>query len=130
MRRTGPVPPARGPAFSPVAMPEIAVAYSTPTSAAIAALIEQHYALGAVSACRLLHRSLSDSFLVETAQGRFVCRVSRAGWRHREAVESELAAIRHLAARGAAVAAPIALRSGSSILRLDAPEGERLAVLF
>jgi Ser/Thr protein kinase RdoA (MazF antagonist) len=111
-------------------MQEIEVAYSTPTTAAIAALLGERYDLGAVTACRLLHRSLSDSFLVEAAQGRFVCRVSRAGWRSFAAVENELAAIRHLGSHGVPVAAPIAARDGDSILRLRAPEGERLAVLF
>src|SRR5262245_15335759 len=108
-------------------MHEIEIAYSTPTTAAIAALIAERYDVGGVAACRLLHRSLSDSFLLETGRGRFVCRVSRSGWRSLAAVESELAAIRHLASRGVAVAAPVAARDGGSILHLRAPEGERLA---
>jgi len=113
-----------------MALDAIAVSYSTPSAAAVRDAVGRDYALGAIASCRLLHRGLNDGFLIEAERGRFVLRVYRAGWRTREAIGFELAALQHLERGGTAVAAPLRREDGTFIGALAAPEGERLAALF
>jgi len=106
------------------------IIYSTIEAAAVGAFAIREWDLGALRGCRLLHRSLNDSYLVETAAGGFVLRLSRARWRSRDQLAVELAALDHLLARGIAAAQPVARSDGACIATLAAPEGERHAVLF
>lgn len=111
-------------------MTPLPIVYSTIAAAAIGAFAANEWALGALRTCRLLHRSLNDSYLVETAAGAFVLRLSRARWRSRDQLAAELAALDHLLARGIAVAQPVPRPDGARIVTLASPEGERHAVLF
>jgi Ser/Thr protein kinase RdoA (MazF antagonist) len=110
--------------------PPFPVTYSTLSAEALADWLEAHYELGAVTACRLLHRGLNDSFLVEAARGRHVLRVYRAGWRTADEIAYEVAALEHLGRKGVAVALPVRRRRGDVVDWLPAPEGSRAAVLF
>src|SRR5207248_3093699 len=106
------------------------VSYSTLATEALSVWLETGYRIGAVAACRLLHRGLNDSYLVETACGRYVLRVYRAGWRTPDEIAYEIAALEHLGAKGIAVALPVSRRDGAVVDWLPAPEGSRAAVLF
>jgi Ser/Thr protein kinase RdoA (MazF antagonist) len=110
--------------------PPFPVTYSTLSTDALAARIEAGYELGAVAACRLLHRGLNDSYLVEAACGRYVLRVYRMGWRTADEIGYELAVLEHLARKGVAVARRVQQRGGALVDWLPAPEGNRAAVLF
>jgi len=110
--------------------PPFPVTYSTLSAEALAAWLEASYELGAVTACRLLHRGLNDSYLVEAARGRHVLRVYRAGWRTADEIAYEVAALEHLGRKGVAVALPVRRRGGEVVDWLPAPEGIRAAVLF
>jgi len=104
--------------------------YSTLSAEALAAWLEASYEFGTVTACRLLHRGLNDSYLVEAARGRHVLRVYRAGWRTTEEIAYEVAALEHLGAKGVPVALPMRRRDGNVVDWLRAAEGNRAAVLF
>jgi Ser/Thr protein kinase RdoA (MazF antagonist) len=106
------------------------VTYSTLATDALAVRLEAGYELDAVTACRFLHRGLNDSYLVETANGRYVLRVYRAGWRTPDEIAYEIAALEHLGRKGVPVALPVRRRDGAAIDWLPAPEGSRAAVLF
>lgn len=106
------------------------VTYSTLSTDALAAWIEAGYELGAVAACRFLHRGLNDSYLVEAAGGRHVLRVYRAGWRTADEIGYELTVLEYLARKGVPVAHPVRRRDGAAVAWLPAPEGARAAVLF
>ena len=110
--------------------PPFPVTYSTLSTAALATWLEAHYQLGAVTACRFLHRGLNDSYLVEAARGRYVLRVYRADWRTADEIGYEIAVLEHLGRKGVAVALPARGRGGAAIGWLTAPEGRRAAVLF
>ena len=110
--------------------PPFPVTYSTLSAEALADWLEASYELGAVTACRLLHRGLNDSYLVEAARGRYVLRVYRAGWRSAEEIAYEVAVLEHLGRKGIAVALPVRGRNDHAIEWLQAPEGSRAAVLF
>jgi Ser/Thr protein kinase RdoA (MazF antagonist) len=110
--------------------PPFPVTYATLSAAALAAWLEAAYGLGAVTACRLLHRGLNDSYLVEAARGRYVLRIYRAGWRTADDIAYEMAVLGHLGKQGVGVALPVLRRDGALVEWLLAPEGSRAAVLF
>lgn len=80
---------------------------------------------GLAGACRLLHHGHNDTYELRTTVGEFVARIVRHGWRTQAQVAAELSVLRHLAAEGVPVSAPVA-----GPIEIDAPEGVRLAVLF
>jgi Ser/Thr protein kinase RdoA (MazF antagonist) len=106
------------------------VTYSTIATEALTAWLESGYELGAVVACLFLHRGLNDSYLVETARGRYVLRIYRADWRTADEIAYEIETLEHLGRKGVSVALPVRRRDGDAIGWLMAPEGRRAAVLF
>ena len=108
----------------------LSVTYSTLSTDALADWLAADYELGAVTACRFLHRGLNDSYLIEAARGRFVLRVYRAGWRSADEIAYEVAVLAHLGAKAVPVALPVLRKDGHAVKWLSAPEGRRAAVLF
>jgi len=95
--------------------PPFPVTYSTLSVDALATWLEARYRLGAVTACRFLHRGLNDSYLVEAARARYVLRVYRGGWRTADEIGYEIAVLEHLGRKGVAVALPVRGRDGAAI---------------
>ena len=106
------------------------VTHSILSAAALMSEVLPNYAIGEPIECKLLDRSLNDTYLVRTAEDRYILRAYRARWRSPPAIGYELDALLHLARKGLPVAAPIARRDGSFIQTLRAPEGGRQVVLF
>ena len=88
------------------------------------------YDIGQPVTCRLLHRGLNDTYLVTTAEVRYVLRVYRYQWRSLDDILYELDLLTHLQRKGAPVSSPIPRKDGSFTHLLHAPEGDRYAVLF
>jgi Ser/Thr protein kinase RdoA (MazF antagonist) len=97
---------------------------------ALAELVLPGYALPKPRYCRLISRSMNDTYKVTAGTETFFLRVSGYGWRAGNAVAAELAAITALDARGVAVAPVVAREDGAMLVSLPAPEGERFAALF
>jgi Ser/Thr protein kinase RdoA (MazF antagonist) len=97
-------------------------------------LIEQllpQYDLGEISRCRLHHRGLNDTYMVECSQGdTYFLRIYRADWRALEEIETEIAILLHLAREKVTVSIPISRRDGQVLTPLDCVEGRRWAALF
>jgi Ser/Thr protein kinase RdoA (MazF antagonist) len=100
------------------------------SSDALVSRVVARYDLGAVAWCRLHNRGMTDTYLVETASGRYVLRVYRAGWRTDADVHYELDALLHLHRAGVPVSHPLADRDGAFMHGVQAPEGRRQVVLF
>jgi Ser/Thr protein kinase RdoA (MazF antagonist) len=111
-------------------MATIEVVHSVPSGTALAGVLAEAYELGGPVGCRLFAKGLNDTYAVEAGGRRYVFRLYRHGWRTLEDVRFELEFIRHVAARGAAVAAPVARRDGEMVTWVEAPEGRRIGVLF
>ena len=97
------------------------------------ALIERvlsWYALPEPRQCRLISRSMNDTYQVTAGVNMFYLRISGHGWRTREGIEAELAFVADLVRRGLAVAPAVPRVDGQMLTLLSAPEGERFAVLF
>ena len=70
---------------------------STLSSTFLIEHIMSRYALGAIGRSRLHSRSLNDTYKVESKRGdTYDLRVYRAGWRTREAIETEVEILVHL----------------------------------
>jgi Ser/Thr protein kinase RdoA (MazF antagonist) len=106
------------------------VTYSTLSTEALTTWLAANYKIGAVSACRFLHRGLNDSYLVEAARGWYVLRLYRAGWRTPDAIAYEIAVLEHLGRKGVPAALPVRRRDGAAVDWMPAPEGSRGAALF
>lgn len=95
----------------------------------LAELLGMQYGFS-VRNCRLLKSVLAETYMVDSDQGARILRVYPANDRSRPVVNGELAYLDHLWQAGLSVAVPIARQDGALVTALNAPEGERLAVLF
>jgi Ser/Thr protein kinase RdoA (MazF antagonist) len=96
----------------------------------LADLVHHAYDLGSVATCRLWSSDVNEVYMVDSERGRHVLKVYRAGWRDRSSVLYEAELLLHLHREGVAVSYPIADRAGCLAQALQAPEGERQAVLY
>lgn len=86
------------------------------------------YDIGA-KRCRLLSSCVNDIYVVDGRE-RYVLRVSRQGWRTIDDIAWEIDLLDHIATSEVHASLPVRDTAGEALIRLNAPEGERLAVLF
>ena len=106
-----------------------AISYSTASTERIKRVFREYGYGGPVEATLYTH-GVSDTYLLSTSDKKFALKVYRVGWRTRDAIEAEMAAIQHAHEKNVAVATPIARRDGQWITYIRAPEGPRACVLF
>lgn len=106
------------------------VVYSIVAGDAVGEELAAGWPIGGSVDCRLLNRGLNDHYLVRTPAERYVARLYRAGWRSDDDVAYELGLLQHVAAKGVAVAEPVARGDGRLASTLAAPEGARQLVLL
>ena len=109
---------------------KITTLHSTLDADALQTMVLTRYDLGETHWCKFWQRGLNDTYLVETAAGKFVLRVYRAGWRTQEDIQYEIAMLDHLHQAGIGVAHALPARSGQVLHPIESVEGERVAVLF
>ena len=107
-----------------------AVTHSIPAADALAAGLMRDYPLAGDINCRLFMSGVNDVYAVAVGPDRYVLKVYRRGWRTPGEVRYEIDLLAHHAEGGVGVALPIARRDGELLSLLNAPEGERPAVLF
>ncbi|MBP2615544.1 phosphotransferase enzyme family protein [Chryseobacterium jejuense] len=103
--------------------------YSTLCPTALSSLITEKYRLENVQ-CRLLVRGVGDTYLVESSSARFILRVYRSSHRSLLQIEEEVNLLLALKEAQVSVSYPIIDIFGEAILKINAAEGERHAVLF
>jgi Ser/Thr protein kinase RdoA (MazF antagonist) len=111
-------------------MPATSLVYSVVAPARLSRLIASAYNLGRPKLCQLFSVGVTHTYEVRTARARLALRLYCRGWRSDADIAYELAALRHLAARGASVSTPIARHDGRWTTPVTAPEGRRQALLF
>jgi Ser/Thr protein kinase RdoA (MazF antagonist) len=105
--------------------------YTTCRAESVGRFIAEHYAIPALSGCRMLNRGFNDNYLLVTATGeRYVFRLSHHRARGAADVGTETDFIAHLALSAVPVAAPVPTCDGALFVRGAAPEGVREGVLF
>jgi Ser/Thr protein kinase RdoA (MazF antagonist) len=102
----------------------------TMSTTALAEQASEVYGLAPPVSCARLSSGLNEIYLLRAADRQYALKVYRRGWRSREQIDAELAAVLHLGRKGVAVAEPIACRDGGYVWTLADPHGARQAVLF
>jgi Ser/Thr protein kinase RdoA (MazF antagonist) len=110
-------------------MPATSLVYSVVAPAVLKRLVASSYPLRPTD-CRLLAVNVTHTYEVRARDKRYALRLYCRGWRTAAAIAYELAALRHVTARGASVSAPLARRDRKWVTSVAAPEGVRPAVLF
>jgi Ser/Thr protein kinase RdoA (MazF antagonist) len=110
-------------------MPLFPTQYSTLSASALAAHVSAEYGLPDLRG-RYLLRGVSDTYLLENEQTKYILKVYRAAHRSQTQLAGEVELLTYLQARGARVAAPLSAQNGAFLLPLAAAEGERFGVLF
>lgn len=109
----------------------LAIAQSTPTGAAIGALVSKAYGFGKAVECELLRRSFNQVYGLKFADGRrAVARLSAERPRGAPKVGYEAALLAHLRTRNVPVANCLSTRDGAVATMVTLPEGERPLMLF
>src|ERR1039458_5902414 len=103
--------------------------YSTLSPDALASLISKEYGL-VDTRCKLILRGVGDTYLIDSKEGKYILRVYRNSHRNKAQIQEETDLLLALKEAEVPVSYPIIDLSGKVIQSLNAPEGERQAVLF
>jgi Ser/Thr protein kinase RdoA (MazF antagonist) len=112
------------------ARPAFPVVESTLAPDALAQLVRYRYNFNGGVTCTFIKRGTNDTSLIRVGEQRAILRAYPHGWRTREQIEEELAALDHLIKARVPVSHAILSRDGERIHTVAAPEGERHLVLF
>jgi Ser/Thr protein kinase RdoA (MazF antagonist) len=103
--------------------------YSTLSASALATHIGATHGLPNLRG-RYLLRGVSDTYLLENEQARYILKIYRAAHRTPSEIAGEVELLTYLQAHKAPVAAPLPALDGRVLLPFTAAEGERHGVLF
>ena len=106
------------------------ITYSTLAPQALVERVLSRYAVGEITSCVFWMRGLSDIYLVEADDRRYVLRVSHAHWRSKSEIEFELELLAFLHKNYIPVAHPLTTDDGHLAIEIPALEGKRYATLF
>ncbi|GAB3500040.1 hypothetical protein GCM10027341_24550 [Spirosoma knui] len=103
--------------------------YSTLSASALRDSLENSYGLRDMH-CRLLLRGVSDTYILEGAESKYIFKVYRDAHRRLNEIKGEVELLNVLKERGANVSHPIRDLNGEQIQAFNAAEGVRHGVLF
>lgn len=92
--------------------------------------LRRHYTIGESVTCRLIKAGINDTYLVDNGDHKFVFRVYSLGWRTRREIEEEIRLLLLLKTGNHPISYPVPDRDDAFIQTLNAPEGDRYAVMF
>ncbi|UBM59669.1 phosphotransferase [Marinilongibacter aquaticus] len=96
----------------------------------LADLVAEKYALEGKVVCTMLKTGVNHSYAVHTEKEKFVFRVYCRNWRSEQEVGEEIKHLNALAKGGIRVSTPVKDKNENYIQRIQAIEGQRMAVLF
>ncbi len=106
------------------------VEYSSLSTQALLDLVIDRYRLASATSILFLKRGFNDTYRIDSGKERFILRVYKHGWRSRESIETEVSLLEHLHTNNVSVSYALSDSNGNHIQTINAPEGERFAVLF
>jgi len=92
--------------------------------------VQKKYLLSSQTTCHLIRAGINDTYLVTDQANKFVFRIYSFDWRTRIEIEEELNLLLELNRNNISVSYPLPDQSQNFIQTLNAPEGDRYAVLF
>ena len=96
----------------------------------IALFLQEKYYLSKDTNCQLIKAGINDTYLVTDNLDKFVFRVYSLNWRSKTEIDEEIKLLNLLKENAVSISYPIADRAQNCIQTLNAPEGDRFAVLF
>lgn len=103
--------------------------YSLLSASALNPYLQERYLLKE-TACRLLIHNVSDTYLLENPNTRYIFKIYRDAHRKVEEINGEIELLTILHAGGASVSHPLPDKEGNYLQALQAAEGVRYGVLF
>lgn len=100
------------------------------SAAHIGLFLQKNYALGPDTQCRLIKAGINDTYLVTFGADKMVFRVYSFNWRTRTEIEEEIKLLNQLKEHAISASYPVPDSENNYIQTLNAPEGNRFAVLF
>lgn len=110
-------------------MSHFPVQYSTLSAVALKKHIEDAYGLTLLS-CRYLLRGVSDTYILDAADTKYVLKIYREQHRSYQEIQAEVELLNILKAGGASVAYPLSDINNNQIQTFNAPESIRYGILF
>ncbi|WP_406827232.1 phosphotransferase enzyme family protein [Pedobacter sp. KACC 23697] len=104
--------------------------YSTLSAAALKNYLIEAYQLDPGTTCRLLIRNVSDTYILENQNHKYIFKIYRDAHRKRNEIEAEVELLNILKANGHSVSYPIKDARGKQIQQFNAIEGLRNGVLL
>jgi Ser/Thr protein kinase RdoA (MazF antagonist) len=111
-------------------MTHFPVTNSNLSAAHLGLFLQERYALSKDTSCKLLRAGINDTYLVTCNLKKFVFRVYSLDWRTRTEISEEINLLIELHQNNIPVSYPLPDRENNFIQILNAPEGDRFAVLF
>ena len=103
--------------------------YSTLSSTALKGHIAAKYGIAGVS-CKFLLHGVSDTYVVATADAKYILKIYRDAHRSLEEIRGEVELLNYLKDAGCKVASPLYDVEGQQLQQFRAAEGTRYGVLF
>ncbi|MEH3114188.1 phosphotransferase [Pedobacter terrae] len=104
--------------------------YSTLSAAVLKDYLIEAYRLDSSTTCRLLIRNVSDTYILENQNQKYIFKIYRDAHRKRNEIEAEVELLNILSANGNSVSYPIRDVEGKQIQQFNAIEGLRNGILF
>lgn len=96
----------------------------------LASFVRQQYNLATDTSCRIIRIGANHTYLITSSTEKYVLRVYARNWRTELEIIEELKLLTSLKEQNIPVSFPFKNMEGEYILRINAPEGLRFAVLF
>lgn len=96
----------------------------------LADFVQENYGFSNATSCNLLKAGINHTYLIKDEDKRCIFRVYSINWRTKNEVLEEIRLLNLLKAYKISISYPISDKSENYIQTINAPEGERLAVMF
>lgn len=92
--------------------------------------LQERYSLSKASTCRIIRAGINDTYLITDDSDKFVFRVYSLNWRTLLDINEEIRLLNQLKENNISVSVPILDMENNYVQTINAPEGERFAVMF
>lgn len=96
----------------------------------LAVFVQEKYGLSSHTSCNLLKAGINHTYLINDGQEKFIFRIYSLNWRTEIEILEEIKLLNLLKANNISISYPITDKTDNYIQTINAPEGERLAVMF
>jgi Ser/Thr protein kinase RdoA (MazF antagonist) len=96
----------------------------------LALFLREKYTLSSLSECKIIRAGINDTYLVSGNPVKYIFRIYSLNWRTKSEILEEISLLLQLKQHDIPVSYPLADKNKNYIQSLNAPEGERFAVLF